>query len=457
MKPYDVMDIRNATPPHHRSNGKSTWIESMGSMRRFRAVLVLLAALLFCVPVATQAFSQSFALATPEEAGVSSDRLARIDAALEQYVEEERLPGAALVIGRRGHVVYARAFGYRDREAEEPLDVTDLFRIASQTKAVISVGVMILQEQGRLLIDQNLSDFIPEFDSTTVAVEKEEGDYEIVSADRNITVRDLLTHTAGIGYGWGPAAERWVEAGIQGWYFADRDEPIAATVERMGTLPMDAQPGEEFVYGYATDILGVVIERASGVPLDEFLRVEIFEPLGMVDTHFYVPPEKADRLTVVYSVTEMNGMVRAPDPGHMVGQGMYLEGPRKSFSGGAGLVSTPGDYARFLEALRRGGILDGARILSPKTVQLMTVDHVHDAWQGDGGGFGLGFGVTEELGWSGLPGSPGAYTWGGAYHSTYWVDPAEELVVSYMTQVIPAQGLDDHQRIRALVYQALVD
>ena len=431
----------------------------MLTTRRYRALLPLLAMLLTfaCSPAAPRDLSQSFAPASPEDAGVSSERLARIDAALEAYVEEEKLPGAALVIGRRGHVVYARAFGYRDREVGDPLEMTDLFRIASQTKAVVSVGVMILQEQGRLLIDQDLADFISEFDSTTVAVKNEDGGFETVPAERNITVRDLLTHTAGIGYGWGPGTERWEEAGIVGWYFADRDEPIAETVERMGSLPMDAQPGEAFVYGYATDILGVVIERASGMPLDEFLRAEILEPLGMVDTHFYVPPEQADRLTVVYSVTDESGMARAPDPGHMVGQGMYLEGPRKSFSGGAGLVSTPLDYARFLEALRRGGALDGARILSPKTVELMTVDHVHDAWQGDGGGFGLGFGITEEIGWSGLPGSPGSYAWGGAYHSTYWVDPAEELVVSYMTQVIPAQGLDDHQRIRALVYQALVD
>ena len=427
------------------------------SMLNTRLLLPLLAASLLFAPVAPRAFAQTFVPATPEEAGVSSERLARIDAALEAYVEEERLPGAALVIGRRGHVVYAKAFGYRDREAGEPLEITDLFRIASQTKAVISVGVMVLQEQGRLLIDQDLGDFIPEFVSTTVAVATEDGGYEVVPADRKITVRDLLTHTAGIGYGWGPGARAWEEAGIVGWYFADRDEPIADTVERMADLPMAGQPGEAFVYGYATDILGVVIERASGLPLDEFLRVEILEPLGMVDTYFYVPPEEADRLTVVYSVTDEKGMERAPDPGHMVGQGMYLKGPRKSFSGGAGLVSTAGDYARFLEALRRGGTLDGARILSPKTVQLMTVDHVHDAWRGDGGGFGLGFGITKEIGWSGLPGSPGAYNWGGAYHSTYWVDPAEELVVSYMTQVIPAQGLDDHQRIRALVYQALVD
>ncbi len=430
------------------------------SMYCNRMLLPLFAASLLCITAALavpRAFAQSFVPVNPEEAGVSSERLARIDAALETYVEEERLPGAALVIGRRGHVVYAKAFGYRDREAGEPLEITDLFRIASQTKAVISVGVMMLQEQGRLLIDQDLGDFIPEFDRTTVAVKTDDEGFEVVPADREITVRDLLTHTAGIGYGWGPGARAWEEAGIVGWYFADRDEPIADTIERMGNLPMDAQPGERFVYGYATDILGVVIERASGMPLDEFMRVEILEPLGMVDTHFYVPPEKADRLTVVYSVTDENGMERAPDPGHMVGQGMYLEGPRKSFSGGAGLVSTVGDYARFLEALRRGGTLDGARILSPKTVELMTVDHVHDAWQGDGGGFGLGFGITEEIGWSGLPGSPGAYAWGGAYHSTYWVDPAEELVVSYMTQVIPAQGLDDHQRVRALVYQALVD
>ncbi|MDD9949911.1 MAG: serine hydrolase [candidate division Zixibacteria bacterium] len=427
------------------------------SIYNIRLLLPLLAASLLFAPAAPRVFAQTFVPATPEEAGVSSERLARIDAALEAYVEEERLPGAALVIGRRGHVVYAKAFGYRDREAGEPLKITDLFRIASQTKAVISVGVMILQEQGRLLIDQDLGDFIPEFDSTTVAVATEDGGYEVVPADRKITVRGLLTHTAGIGYGWGPGARAWEEAGIVGWYFADRDEPIADTVERMADLPMAGQPGEAYVYGYATDILGVVIERASGLPLDEFLRVEILEPLGMVDTYFYVPPEEADRLTVVYSVTDEKGMERAPNPGHMVGQGMYLKGPRKSFSGGAGLVSTAGDYARFLEALRRGGTLDGARILSPKTVQLMTVDHVHDAWRGDGGGFGLGFGITKEIGWSGLPGSPGAYNWGGAYHSTYWVDPEEELVVSYMTQVIPAQGLDDHQRIRALVYQALVD
>ena len=269
-------------------------------------------------------------------------------------------------------------------------------------------------------------------------------------------MRDLLTHTAGIGYGWGPGAKSWEEAGIVGWYFADRDEPNADTVERMGSLPMDAQPGEAFVYGYATDILGVVIDRASGMALDEFLRVEILEPLGMTDTHFYVPREKADRLTVVYSVTEENGMARAPDRATWSDRACIWKDRAKASRAARDSSPRRVDYARFLEALRRGGALDGARILSPKTVELMTVDHVHDAWQGDGGGFGLGFGITEEIGWSGLPGSPGAYA-------------GEEPIIprtgrsgggtggSYMTQFIPAAGLDDHQRIRALVYQALVD
>ncbi len=200
----------------------------------------------------------------------------------------------------------------------------------------------------------------------------------------------------------------------------------------------------------------MVIERVSGRALDEFLHAEIIEPLGMHDTHFYVPPEKADRLTIVYSLK--NGtLARAPDPGHMVGQGAYLSGPRRSFSGGAGLVSTPVDYARFLEMLRRGGELDGRRILSPKSVELMTVDHLEDVPFSSGQGMGLGFSVLEDVGYRGSPGSPGEFGWGGAYHSTYWVDPQENLVVVYMTQVIPADGLDDYGKVRALVYQALLN
>ena len=280
----------------------------------------------------------------------------------------------------------------------------------------------------------------------------------LAAAERAITIRDLLTHTAGVGYGGGVAADAWAAAGIQGWYFADRDEPVRATVERMAALPFDAQPGEAVVYGYSTDILGAVLEVASGEPLDELLRSRIFEPLGMADTHFYLPPSERDRLSVVYSLEE-GELTRAPDPGGMVGQGAYLEGPRTSFSGGAGLLSTARDYARFLLALWNGGELEGVRILSPKSVQLMTVNHVGDlmARFRPGRGFGLGFEMVEELGARGALGSVGEYGWGGAYHSTFWVDPVEDLVVVYFTQVIPAGGLDDHARLRALVYQSVVE
>jgi len=199
-----------------------------------------------------------------------------------------------------------------------------------------------------------------------------------------------------------------------------------------------------------------VAERVSGRPLDEFLRDTILDPLGMNDTHFYLPESKVDRLATVYSTSE-SGLERAPDPGHMVGQGQYVKGPRVSFSGGAGLVSTASDYARFLQMMLNGGTLNGRRILSRKTVELMTVDHLHGIEFRPGQGFGLGFYVIEEVGTRGVPGTAGEFGWGGAYHSTYWVDPAEELVVVYLTQLIPAGRIDDHSKLRTLVYQALSD
>jgi CubicO group peptidase (beta-lactamase class C family) len=316
---------------------------------------------------------------------------------------------------------------------------------------------MVLQEEGELLLSDPVGKFIPEFMQTTVAELRDDGRYEVVDAERPVTIRDLLTHTACISYGQGIARDRWAAAGIQGWYFADRDEPIGATIPRIAALPMECQPGERWVYGYATDTLGVVIERASGSTLDDFLRTRILAPLKMRDTHFYLPAGKADRLATVYSALEAGGIERAPDGPGMETQGNYLEGPRKSFSGGAGLVSTASDYARFLQMLLNGGELDGVRILSPKTVELMTVDHLNGIEYEPGLGFGLGFRVTLDVGARGVPGSLGEFGWGGAYHSTYWVDPEEELVVVYFTQLIPARGLDDHGKLRALVYQAIVE
>ncbi len=401
--------------------------------------------------------AQELPRARPEQVGMSSTRLQRLTDTLQGYVDKNQLPGAVLLVTRRGQVAYLEAFGQRDRESASPMRPDALFRIASQTKAIVSVGAMILLEEGSLLLTDPVGKHLPEFLHTSVAVPTDAGGYEVVEAKRPITVRDLLTHTSGVSYGGGPASDRWAEAGLQGWYFADRDEPIGASVARIAALPFDAQPGDRFVYGYSTDILGALVERVSGQPLDEFLRARVLDPLGMVDTHFYPPEANRDRVATVYSATAAGTVERAPTPGHMVGQGAYLEGPRRSFSAGAGLLSTARDYGRFLQMLLNGGVLNGHRVLSRKTVELMTTDHLDGLTFRPGQGFGLGFSVVEDLGARGLPGSVGEFGWGGAYHSTYWVDPAEELVVVYLTQLIPARGLDDHGKLRALIYQAIVD
>ncbi|MGB7215661.1 MAG: serine hydrolase domain-containing protein [Gammaproteobacteria bacterium] len=422
-------------------------------MRTRTARLLLLPVL---IAFTSLVHAASLETAVPEDVGLSSQRLERLTEQLNRYVEKGELAGGVALVARRGRIAYLEAFGWRDIETGAPMTADTMFRIASQTKAIVSVAAMILQEEGALVITNPVGDYLPAFRETTVAVPREGGGYDIVPARRPITIRDLLTHTSGFGYGMGgPAADRWAAAGIQGWYFADRDEPIGVTVERMASLPADAQPGERWIYGYNTDILGALVERASGQPLDVFLTERIFEPLGMHDTHFYVPREKRNRLATVYSAGE-NGLTPAVGTG-AIGQGAYVDGPRKSFSGGAGLVSTATDYARFLQMLLNGGELDGERILSRKSVELMTVNHLGDIPFRPGEGFGLGFYIVEDVGARGVPGSVGEFGWGGAYHSTYWVDPAEELVVVYLAQLLPAGNIDDHSKLRTLVYQAIVD
>jgi CubicO group peptidase (beta-lactamase class C family) len=400
--------------------------------------------------------AQELPVAKPEDVGMSSERLQRLTTAFQSYASDKLMSGSVVLVARNGKVAYLNAFGKRDMESNAPMQNDAIFRIASQTKALTSVAIMILQEDGKLLISDPLSKYMPEFAETTVAEPKEGGGYSVVKAKRAITLRDLLTHTAGISYGGGPATDKWKEAGIQGWYFADRDEPVAATIARMGKLPMDAHPGEKYVYGYNTDILGAVVEKASGKSLDEFITTRILTPLGMKDTHFYLPPNKTNRLTTVYSAHANKPLERAPEPGGMVGQGAYVNGPRKSFSGGAGLLSTASDYAKFLQMLLNKGTLNGARILAPSTVDLMTVSHTGSIEFRPGQGFGLGFYVVNNVGDRGIPGSLGEFGWGGAYGSTYWVDPNENLVVVYFKQLIPGNNLDDHNKLRALIYQAIV-
>jgi CubicO group peptidase (beta-lactamase class C family) len=411
--------------------------------------------LLFLLVACATAHAGSLEHGRPEDAGIDAERLERLGPALQAYVDDELLAGAVTLVARRGKIVYLEATGARDREAAAPMRTDTIFRIASQTKAIVSVAAMTLVEEGKMLLTDPVGKYIPEFRSTTVAVPRDDGGYDVVPANRPITIRDLLTHTSGYGYGMGLAEDRWQSAGLQGWYFADRDEPIGASIARMAALPAQAQPGERWIYGYNTDILGAVVERVAGKSLDAVLAERVLNPLGMRDTHFFLPEEKRERLAAVYSRGE-NGISRAPAAGS-VGQGAYVDGPRKSFSGGAGLLSTANDYGRFLQMLLNGGELDGARILSRKTVELMTTDHLGAVPYNPGQGFGLGFSVLEDLGARGWPGSVGEYGWGGAYHSTYWVDPVEELIVVHLTQLIPAGDVDDFGRVRALVYQALAD
>ncbi len=418
----------------------------------------LFTSLLFVLFLHNVCTAQELLPTKPEVLGFSGDRLARIDAVFNSYVKDNKLPGGVILISRKGQVGYYKAFGYRDIAAKSAMEKDAIFRIASQTKAIVSAGVMILQEEGKLLIQDPVSNYIPEFKETTVAVPKGEGGYVVTKSTRQITIRDLLTHTAGIGYGGGVASEEWKKAGIQGWYFADRNEPIAETVKRLASLPMESHPGTKWVYGYSTDILGVVIERAAGMPLDQFLKDRVLDPLGMTDTHFYLPKTKANRLATVYTPKEEEVLKAAPVAGTMDSQGAYLDGPRKSFSGGAGLLSTAKDYHSFLQMLANGGELNGKRILSSNTVDLMTQNHLaDDVSYRQGEGFGLGFTTVIDKGKRGYLGSVGEYGWGGAYGSTYWVDPVEELVVVYFTQVRPSSIVKDQLMLRTLVYQALVD
>lgn len=393
--------------------------------------------------------------------GISQARLAVLDGVMKQYVADGKLAGAVLKIHQDGREVFNGVYGWRDREANAPMQEDTIFRIASQTKALTSTAIMMLMEEGKLVLDDPLGKFLPEWSKTTVAVAnpKAKIGYDVVPAKRPITIRDLLSHTAGVSYGTGPGEKAWKDAGVYGWYFADKSVPVSEVVAKMAKLPMAAQPGEQWVYGYNTDILGVVVEKLSGKSLDVFLKERVIDPIGMTDTTFCLPPAKADRLAVVYSARDGKSE-RAPSPGGWqgtghVGQGSYLGGPCKAFAGGAGLLSTARDYSRFLQMLLDGGVFEGRRYLSRKSVELMSHDTLVNAAYQPGQGFGLGFRVTKDPSMMGNLGSVGDYGWGGAYHSTYWVDPAQGLTVVYMTQLIPAGGLEDQAKIRALIYSAL--
>ena len=411
--------------------------------------------------------------------GTDWSRLEVLERSLQKDVKEGRLAGGVLYIGHNGKTVFHKAFGWQDIEAGIPMTTSSLHRVASQTKALTSAAIMILQERGHLLISDPLGKYFPEWSATTVAIadENEELGYRTEPAKRPITIRDLLTHTAGVNYGAlgssrgadrgviGIAWREWQRAGFEGWYFAGDAGGLREKVRLMASLPQVAHPGEAFVYGFSTDILGALIEHISGQTLQVFLSNNIFQPLQMYDTYFFVPALQAARLTTVYGSTT-KGLIRLPEAQEdseaqqfYRGQGHYLErqlNSVRSYSGGAGAVSTAEDYSKFLEMLRLNGRYKNGRILGRKSVELMTINHLApDVEFRPGSGFGLGFNVVTDLGLKGQLGSEASYGWGGAYHSIYWVDPRENLIVSYMTQLIPANNIDDHARIRALIYQAI--
>jgi CubicO group peptidase (beta-lactamase class C family) len=422
-------------------------------MTRMPRLVVLIA--LFALPLVTP----SAQIAAPASAagGFAPERLARVDRVFQQFVDADRLGGAVTLVLRDGKPVYERAFGWRDKEAGRRMTPDSIFRIASQTKALTSVAILSLVEEGKIALGDPASRFIPAFAKTTVISTGNQGDASPIPARRPITIRDLLTHTAGISYGANPSVAADYEAkGLgpaagYGWYTADKDEPICTTMERLATLPFVAQPGDAWVYGYNTDVLGCIAERASGQSLDELIRGRITGPLGMKDTQFYLPQAQRDRLATVYSSGPDGRIVRAPEGSK--GQGHYVDGPRKSFSGGAGLLSTARDYARFLEMIRNGGTLEGVRVLSPRSVALMTTNQVGSLHSANGLGFGLGFEVTERYGASGMD-SVGAFGWGGAYGSTYRVDPKTRMILVMMIQMLPnTSGIAE--RFNTLVYQSL--
>jgi len=408
----------------------------------------------------SSALAQGLPRGRPDQLGFSPPRLARIDSVMRQYVDSGRVAGVVTLVARHGRVAQLGAYGWADREAGRRMTPDAIVRIASQSKAVTSVAVMALVEEGRLRLSDPVSRWLPSFAATTVATA--DSLHPRVPARRAITIRDLLTHTAGVSYGTDSLVQaEYRTAGLgpaagYGWYFADKAEPICASMDRLGALPFVAQPGERFVYGYNTDILGCVVERASGQSFDAFLQSRILGPLRMTDTRFFLTPDRRDRLAAVYAANGRGGYTRAA--AGPLGQGAYVDGPRASFSGGAGLLSTASDYARFLQMLLNGGTLDGARILAPATVALMTQNHVGTVYNATGAtGFGLGFEVLLDPGRAAQYGSVGRFGWGGAYATNYWVDPGQDLVAVFMIQLMPSGGLDLADKFRTLVYQAIVD
>ena len=397
--------------------------------------------------------------AEPEVVGMSSERLERLDTVMQGYVDRNEVAGVVTLVARRGKVVHFSAAGQRDVENGAAMTHDTIFRMASMTKPIASVALMMLYEEGRFQLRDPISKWLPEFSDMQVAVpsppqERLAGVYKLVPAARPITVQHVLTHTAGLSNSYrGITRPDFLEMSAQ----RQPNDTVGDMLKRLATLPLNFHPGDAWEYGRGTDVVGRLVEVMSGQTLDSFFRERIFDPLDMPDTHFYLPMSKLDRFAAQYGPGD-DGTIVLADPA--AAESRYVKEPHVYFSGAGGLVSTARDYFRFHQMMLNGGELDGVRILSRKTVELMTTNHTGDygIWlAGPGYGFGLGYAIVTDLGPSGTPRSEGSYYWGGAFGTIFWVDPSEELISIMLTQIRPYTHLNIRPDLATLTYQAVVD
>jgi CubicO group peptidase (beta-lactamase class C family) len=400
------------------------------------------------------------AAATPESVGISTERLARLHQGMQGFVDRREVAGIVTLVARDGKTVDQHATGFQDLEQRTPMRTDTIFRIASMTKPVTSVAVMMLYEEGKLQLTDSVARFIPAFKGQRVVGENG----ATVAARREINIRDLLSHRSGLSYGFlnaGPVGDAYRKEGVLDG-LAVMPMSLEEAINKLAAQPLLAQPGAAWNYSLSTDVLGRVVEVASGQPFNVFLQERLFKPLGMTETSFDLPESKISRFATVYSPDGANGIRPMKDPetfGNTIMSPVEsYKAPKKYFSGGAGLVSTAADYAKFANMLLGGGTLGSARILSPKTIELMTVSHTTDlpaggGLLGPGTGFGLGFRVVTDLGPTQTLGSEGLYGWSGIYGTTFWVDPKEHLVAILMVQRYPGSPVAN--LFQPLVYQAL--
>ncbi|HEY2720111.1 MAG TPA: serine hydrolase domain-containing protein [Chitinophagaceae bacterium] len=411
---------------------------------------------------ATTAHSPVLMEVSPASAGMSSERLARINDLVKEYVDKKWIAGAAVLVARNGKIVYYKGLGYDDIDKKTPMKRDAICRIASQSKAITSVAVMMLYEDGKILLNDPISKYIPEFKNPRVLDKFNPADssYTTVPAKREITIRDLLTHTSGIAYaqiGTKESNAIYYKAGVVGGIGVDKIL-LADKMKILGGLPLMHQPGEKWTYGLNTDLLGYLVEVVSGMSLDQFLRKKIFEPLGMKDTYFYLPKDKWSRLATLYTEDSTKHVQKDGDTYQLNGT-MYVNYPDMDgtyYSGGGGLSSTAYDYSIFMQMMLNGGEYNGKRILSRATIRMMTTNQIGDLDFGDDK-FGLGFGIYTDKSAAKNPPSTGTFYWGGMFSSSYWIDPKEKIIAQFFLQQFPNSHGEIHDKFKALVYQAIND